>query len=72
MKVNDSNTQVYNYDKLFRLIRADYNDGNNINFYYDKLRNRTKTANGSQTIYKSNSLNQYTKVACNSSGDFLS
>jgi YD repeat-containing protein len=62
MKINDANTQVYDYDKLYQLTVADYNDGNTTGYSYDKLGNRTLMSNDSQTTYESNRLNQYTKV----------
>lgn len=63
-KINDANTQVYDYDKLYQLVYVDYNDGNETWYYYDKLGNRTlMTYNTTDTIYDSNTLNQYVTVS---------
>ena len=62
MKVNDANTQAYQYDNLYQLIYVDYNNGNTTNYYYDPLGNRTKVTNGSEISYQSNQLNQYTTI----------
>jgi RHS repeat-associated protein len=62
----DSNESKYSYDKLYQLIFADYPDGWNIadvNYYYDRLGNRTSTYSGTTTTdYLHNSLNQCTMV----------
>ncbi len=63
MKVGDAEVHVYQYDKLYQLTYADYNDGNEVLYGYDKLGNRTSVSiNGSPTGYDVNILNQYTAV----------
>ena len=62
MKVTDTNTQLYNYDRLYRLIFVDYNNGSKTNYYYDSLGNRTNVTNGQNITYTSNALNQYEKI----------
>jgi hypothetical protein len=69
-KINDANTYVFNYDKLYQLVFADYPSAwgtYDINYSYDKLGNRTGTYNGSTTTdYLCNRLNQYTMVGTSS------
>ncbi|MCK5612960.1 RHS repeat protein [Candidatus Pacearchaeota archaeon] len=61
-KIDDANTQIYEYDNLYQLILADYNDGNSTSYYYDPLGNRTVVDDGSSIVYDVNCLNQYTAV----------
>jgi len=62
MKVNDANAHVYEYDNLYQLTIADYNNGSQNRYDYDPLGNRTMLSNGTQTTYESNKLNQYERV----------
>lgn len=62
MKIDDANEQVYDYDSVYQLTFVDYNDGNDMSFYYDALGNRWQTINGGTVNYLTNSLNQYTSV----------
>jgi RHS repeat-associated protein len=48
---------------VYRLTCVDYNDGNDMSFYYDALGNRRRTINGGTVNYQTNNLNQYTSVA---------
>jgi RHS repeat-associated protein len=63
LKIGDANEQVYAYDPVYRLTYVDYNDGNDMSFYYDALGNRWRTINGGTVNYQTNNLNQYTSVA---------
>ena len=62
-KLDDEPAHIYDYDVLYQLIFVDYNDGNEVAYYYDVVANRIKVVNGGTTNYSSNSLNQYTAVA---------
>ena len=62
MKVDDANAHVYTYDCLYQLTDVNYNDGNIMSYYYDKLGSRTSVVNGGTTNYVHNCLNQYTSV----------
>jgi len=54
---------VFDYDEIYRLIFADYNDGNFVDYTYDALGNRDEVNDtGSVFDYDVNCLNQYTSV----------
>jgi RHS repeat-associated protein len=60
---NDEST--YTYDKLYQLIRADYPavwSTTDVNYYYDKVGNRTSTSSTTATAYMHNNLNQYYSI----------
>ena len=62
MKVDDANAHEYTYDCLYQLTDVNYNDGNIMSYFYDKLGSRTSVVNGVTTNYVHNCLNQYTSV----------
>ncbi len=62
LKIDSAPEQVYAYDSVYRLTFVDYNDGNDMSFFYDALGNRRRTTNGGTVNYQTNSLNQYTSV----------
>jgi RHS repeat-associated protein len=62
-KIGSANAYVFNYDKLYQLVFADYNNGNSTVYGYDSLGNRTDVNNnGNTTSYLRNCVNQYTSV----------
>jgi RHS repeat-associated protein len=68
LQIDDANAFVFDYDELYRLVLADYNDGYWMNYYYDELGNRTSTYDGTTVDYSLNSsgLNQYNTVGSDS------
>jgi RHS repeat-associated protein len=61
----DSNTTNYSYDKTYQLVFADYPAVwgiSDVNYYYDKLGNRTIVNDGWPYSYSHNRLNQYTAM----------
>ncbi|MCP4112564.1 MAG: hypothetical protein GY749_44730 [Desulfobacteraceae bacterium] len=55
----------YNYDDIYQLTNVDYPSGysfSDTSYKYDKLGNRTQTANGGTVTYVANDLNQYKSV----------
>jgi len=65
MEVDDAYTHNYTYDKIYRLMEADYPGSPFTDYYYDSLGNRTSVnESGTETDYTQNNegLNQYGSV----------
>ena len=64
MEVDDTDTFVYEYDKLYELVDVNYPEDPNVHYSYDKLGNRKSVtvAGSGTTAYSPNDLNQYVSV----------